>query len=248
MVWSILSIRVLRYLVWAHHMFSIRMDTDSKAYFMAATVVIRVPTGVKIFRWLRHLRSTNFEFTISIAWVYFFIWLFTVRRVTRIVLSAASVDLLLHDTYYVLAHFHYVLSMRAVTTIVMRWYHWARVFTGTAYSDFLSWVFIVVFFIGVNITFFPMHLLRLERMPRRYCSYSTRMMSYNRIISLGALISISSLFISLKSLNPAMCNSWIFTQETFRSDPSLFFRQQSKAHSHMETPVIIFLNDTTSEI
>merc|ERR1719369_1516468 len=99
MVWSILSIRFLRYIVWAHHMFSIGMDTDSKAYFMAATIVIRVPTGVKIFGWLGHLSSNTFEFTISMAWVYFFIWLFTVRGVTGIVLSAASVDLLLHDPY-----------------------------------------------------------------------------------------------------------------------------------------------------
>jgi len=248
MVWSILSIRFLRYIVWAHHMFSIGMDTDSKAYFMAATIVIGVPTGVKIFGWLGHLSSNTFEFTISMAWVYFFIWLFTVGGVTGIVLSAASVDLLLHDTYYVLAHFHYVLSMGAVTTIVMRWYHWARVFTGTSYSEFLAWSFLLVFFIRVNLTFFPMHLLRLEGMPRRYCSYATGMLSYNRIISLRALISISSLFIALKSLNPAMHNSWIFTQETFRSDPSMFYGQQSKAHSHMETPLMLFLNDTSSQV
>merc|ERR1719245_360776 len=235
MAWSIITIGILGFMVWAHHMFSVGMDTDSKGYFSAATVVIGLPTGVKVFGWIAHFNMSALELPFEVAWGYFFIWLFTMGGLTGIVLSSASVDLLLHDTYYVVAHFHYVLSMGAVASIVMGWYHWARVFTGTSYSEFLAWSFLLVFFIRVNLTFFPMHLLRLERMPRRYCSYATRMLSYNRIISLRALISISSLFIALKSLNPAMHNSWIFTQETFRADPSLFYGQQSKAHSHMES-------------
>ena len=109
MVWSILSIGFLRFIVWAHHMFSIRMDTDSKCYFAAATIVIRIPTGVKIFSWIGHFCTRAVELTVTVIWAILFIWLFTVRGVTGLVLSAASIDLLLHDTYYVVGHFHYVL-------------------------------------------------------------------------------------------------------------------------------------------
>merc|ERR1719308_510743 len=145
MVWSILSIGFLGFIVWAHHMFSIGMDTDSKCYFAAATIVIGIPTGVKIFSWIGHFCTGAVELTVTVIWGVLFIWLFTVGRVTGLVLSAASIDLLLHDTYYVVRHFHYVLSMGAV----------------------FSWVFLVGFFIGVNITFLPMHTLGLDGMPRR---------------------------------------------------------------------------------
>merc|ERR1719187_449675 len=114
MVWSILSVRFLGFIVWAHHMFSIRMDTDSKCYFAAATIVIGIPTRVKIFSWIGHFCTGAVELTVTVIWRVLFIWLFTVRRVTGLVLSAASIDLLLHDTYYVVRHFHYVLSMGAL--------------------------------------------------------------------------------------------------------------------------------------
>merc|ERR1712027_176063 len=128
MVWSILAIGFLRFIVWAHHMFSVGMDTDSKAYFSAATVVIGIPTGVKVFAWLAHFNMTSLELTVEVMWGYLFIWLFTIGRLTGIVLSSASVDLLLHDTYYVVAHFHYVLSMGAVASLVMGVYFWVPVF------------------------------------------------------------------------------------------------------------------------
>merc|ERR1712173_299555 len=119
MVWSILSIGFLGFIVWAHHMFSVRMDTDSKAYFAAATIVIGVPTRVKVFSWKGHFCTGCVELTLSVYWGIVFLWLFTLRGVTGLVLSAASVDLLLHDTYYVVGHFHYVLSMRAVSSLIM---------------------------------------------------------------------------------------------------------------------------------
>merc|ERR1719191_1991138 len=130
MVWSILSIRFLRFIVWAHHMFSIGMDTDSKCYFAAATIVIGIPTGVKIFSWIGHFCTGAVELTVTVIWRVLFIWLFTVRGVTGLVLSAASIDLLLHDTYYVVRHFHYVLPMGAVFSLIMGWYFWVYVFTG----------------------------------------------------------------------------------------------------------------------
>merc|ERR1711980_60760 len=124
MVWSILSIGFLRFIVWAHHMFSIRMDTDSKCYFAAATIVIGIPTRVKIFSWIRHFCTGSVELTVEVMWGYLFIWLFTIGGLTGMVLSSASVDLLLLDTYYVVAHFHYVLSMGAVASLIMRVYFW----------------------------------------------------------------------------------------------------------------------------
>merc|ERR1719327_1004631 len=139
MVWSILAIGFLRFIVWAHHMFSVGMDTDSKAYFSAATVVIGVPTGVKVFRWCAHLNSASIELTSEVVWAVLFIWLFTLRGVTGVVLSSASIDLLLHDTYYVVAHFHYVLSMGAVASLIMGTYYFFPIFTGVSFSTYYAW-------------------------------------------------------------------------------------------------------------
>merc|ERR1711990_97897 len=133
---------------------------------------IGIPTGVKIFSWIGHFCTGAVELTVTVIWGVLFIWLFTVGRVTGLVLSAASIDLLLHDTYYVVRHFHYVLSMGAVFSLIMGWYFWVYVFTGLRVSEFFSWVFLVGFFIGVNITFLPMHTLGLDRMPRRYITYA----------------------------------------------------------------------------
>jgi len=240
MVWSILSIGFLRFIVWAHHMFSIRMDTDSKCYFAAATIVIRIPTRVKIFSWIGHFCTGAVELTVTVIWAILFIWLFTVRRVTGLVLSAASIDLLLHDTYYVVGHFHYVLSMRAVFSLIMRWYFWVYVFTGLRVSEFFSWVFLVGFFISVNVTFLPMHTLRLDGMPRRYITYAGFMSNYNRFCSFRALSSIIFLFIGLAALNPSMSAHFAFTMLALNTDPSFMFGFPSKAHIHMEAPAVTF--------
>ena len=240
MVWSILSIRFLRFIVWAHHMFSIRMDTDSKCYFAAATIVIGIPTGVKIFSWIGHFCTGAVELTVTVIWGVLFIWLFTVGRVTGLVLSAASIDLLLHDTYYVVGHFHYVLSMGAVFSLIMGWYFWVYVFTGLGVSEFFSWVFLVRFFIGVNITFLPMHTLRLDGMPRRYITYAGFMSNYNRFCSFRALASIIFLYIGLAALNPSMSSHFAFSMLALNTDPSFMFGFPSKAHIHMEAPVCAF--------
>merc|ERR1712134_17187 len=240
MVWSILSIRFLRFIVWAHHMFSIGMDTDSKCYFAAATIVIGIPTRVKIFSWIGHFCTGAVELTVTVIWGVLFIWLFTVGRVTGLVLSAASIDLLLHDTYYVVGHFHYVLSMRAVFSLIMRWYFWVYVFTGLGVSEFFSWVFLVGFFIGVNITFLPMHTLGLDGMPRRYITYAGFMSNYNRFCSFRALSSIIFLFIGLAALNPSMSAHFAFTMLALNTDPSFMFGFPSKAHIHMEAPAVTF--------
>jgi len=240
MVWSILSIRFLRFIVWAHHMFSIGMDTDSKCYFAAATIVIGIPTRVKIFSWIGHFCTGAVELTVTVIWAILFIWLFTVRGVTGLVLSAASIDLLLHDTYYVVRHFHYVLSMGAVFSLIMGWYFWVYVFTGLRVSEFFSWVFLVRFFIGVNITFLPMHTLGLDGMPRRYITYAGFMSNYNRFCSFRALGSIIFLFVGLAALNPSMSAHFAFTMLALNTDPSFMFGFPSKAHIHMEAPAVTF--------
>merc|ERR1712133_184483 len=227
-------------MVWAHHMFSIGMDTDSKCYFAAATIVIGIPTGVKIFSWIGHFCTGAVELTVTVIWGVLFIWLFTVGRVTGLVLSAASIDLLLHDTYYVVGHFHYVLSMGAVFSLIMGWYFWVYVFTRLGVSEFFSWVFLVRFFIGVNIPFLPMHTLRLEGMPRRYITYAGFMSNYNRFCSFRALASIIFLYIGLAALNPSMSSHFAFTMLALNTDPSFMFGFPSKAHIHMEAPVCSF--------
>merc|ERR1712157_117231 len=203
MVWSILAIGFLRLIVWAHHMFSVGMDTDSKAYFSAATVVIRVPTGVKVFGWGAHLSSASIELTSEVVWAVLFIWLFTLRGVTGVVLSSASIDLLMHDTYYVVAHFHYVLSMGAVASLIMGTYYFFPIFTGVSLPRYYAYVFFVSFFVAVNLTFLPMHTLGMRGFPRRYCSYTYRMTNITRLISLGALLSLRSLFVGLSSMSPS---------------------------------------------
>merc|ERR1719415_252027 len=240
MFWSVFCIRFIRFLVWAHHMFSVGMDTDSKAYFSAATVVIGVPTGVKVFGWCAHLNSASIELTSEVVWAVLFIWLFTLGGVTRVVLSSASIDLLLHDTYYVVGHFHYVLSMGAVFSLIMGWYFWVYVFTGLRVSEFFSWVFLVRFFIGVNITFLPMHTLGLDRMPRRYITYARFMSNYNRFCSFRALASIIFLYVGLAALNPSMSSHFAFSMLALNTDPSFMFGFPSKAHIHMEAPVCAF--------
>lgn len=236
MVWSILAIGFLRFIVWAHHMFSVGMDTDSKAYFSAATVVIGIPTGVKVFAWLAHFNMTSLELTVEVMWAYLFIWLFTIRRLTGIVLSSASVDLLLHDTYYVVAHFHYVLSMGAVASLIMGVYFWFPVFVGISLSRYYAYVFFISFFVAVNLTFLPMHTLGMRRFPRRYCSYTYGMTNITRLISLGALLSLRSLFIGLNSMSPAFNSLMVRTKWVMPGDGSFFHGFQSRSHTNLEAP------------
>ena len=236
MVWSILAIGFLGFIVWAHHMFSVGMDTDSKAYFSAATVVIGIPTGVKVFAWLAHFNMTALDLTVEVMWAYLFIWLFTIGGLTGIVLSSASVDLLLHDTYYVVAHFHYVLSMGAVASLIMGVYFWFPVFVGVSLSRYYAYVFFISFFVAVNVTFLPMHTLGMRRFPRRYCSYTYGMTNITRLISLGALMSLRSLFIGLNSMSPAFNSLMVRTKWVLPGDGSFFHGFQARSHTNLEAP------------
>ncbi|MEO9633703.1 MAG: cytochrome c oxidase subunit I [Parasphingorhabdus sp.] len=195
MAYAMVAIGVVGFVVWAHHMFTTGMSVNVKMYFTAATMVIAVPTGIKIFSWIATMWGGSLSFKTPMMWALGFIFMFTVGGVTGVVLANGGIDDNLHDTYYVVAHFHYVLSLGAVFSIFAGFYYWFPKMSGRMYSELLGQLHFWIFFIGVNILFFPQHFLGQQGMPRRYADYPEQFAYWNQISSLGYAVMLVGVLI-----------------------------------------------------
>nr|QRH18117.1 cytochrome c oxidase subunit 1 [Rhizophagus sp. (in: glomeromycetes)] len=254
MVYAILSIGILGFIVWSHHLYAVGLDVDTRAYFTAATMIIAVPTGIKIFSWLATLFGGTIRFTTPMLFAIGFIFLFTIGGLSGIILANASLDIAMHDTYYVVAHFHYVLSMGAVFALFSGWYFWSPKILGKPYSELLGTIHFWTFFVGVNLTFMPMHSLGLAGLPRRIPDYPDAFAGWNMVASFGSVISLVSAFLflyilfdQLTSSLQAKANPWaipaFFEPNTpissTRSAPTLEWLVSSPPsfHTYNELPI-----------
>jgi cytochrome c oxidase subunit 1 len=241
MAYAMVAIGFIGFVVWAHHMYTVGMGLDLEAYFIAATMVIAVPTGIKIFSWIATMWGGSIEFKVPMLWAIGFIFLFTVGGVTGVVLANSGLDTSLHDTYYVVAHFHYVLSLGAVFGIFAGFYYWIPKMSGYRYNGFLGGLHFWITFVGVNLIFFPQHFLGLQGMPRRYIDYPEAFTYWNHISSIGYAVTVVGtlfFFVMLAELfivrRKAGANPWgegATTLEWTLSSPPPF-------HQFSELPVI----------
>jgi len=215
MVYALIAIGLIGFIVWAHHMFTTGLSVNVKLYFSAASMVIAVPTGIKVFSWIATMWGGALRFDTPLLWALGFIFMFTIGGVTGVVLANGGIDDILQDTYYVIAHFHYVLSLGAVFSLFAAFYYWFPKMSGRMMNETWGKVHFWIFFIGVNTVFFPMHFLGMQAMPRRIPDYPDPFAFWNHIASLGFVVMASSLIVffgnifwSLRAGPRAAANPW----------------------------------------
>lgn len=237
---AIARIGVLGCAVWAHHMFRVGMDIDTRLYFTAASIIIAVPTGIKVFSWLASFRGSSVFIKPAQIWIMGFLFLFTVGGLTGIVLANRTLDLLYHDTYYVVAHFHYVLSIGAVFAIIVGLTNWWPLVTGTKCNDMVSSYQFASLFIGVNLTFFPIHFLGFQGIPRRYREYASAYSLWHSVASLGSTIRIVAtlllFFLWWEALSARRLVISLIWKEVFIDSA---YKTPVLLHSNFETPAMI---------
>ena len=241
MAYAMVAIGFIGFIVWAHHMYTVGMNVDLQAYFSAATMVIAVPTGIKIFSWIATMWGGSIEFKTPMLWALGFIFLFTVGGVTGVALSNTAFNYNVHDTYYVIAHFHYTMSLGAVFAIFAGFYYWFEKMWGVRYNETLGSLHFWITFIGVNVIFFPQHFLGLQGMPRRQVDYPQGFEFWNYVSSIGYVITVVGLCVFFATLleaavrrRAARANPWgegATTLEWTLSSPPPF-------HSFNELPVV----------
>ncbi|MDH5748049.1 MAG: cbb3-type cytochrome c oxidase subunit I, partial [Rhodospirillales bacterium] len=241
MAYAMSAIGVVGFVVWAHHMYTVGLDVDTRAYFTAATMVIAVPTGIKIFSWLATMWGGSIEFRAPMLFALGFIWLFVVGGVTGVELANSSADIPMHDTYFVVAHFHYVMGIAAIFAMFAGFYYWIGKMSGKCYSPGLARVHFWLFFIGVNVLFFPQHFLGLAGMPRRIPDYPDAYAGWNLVSSIGSLITAISILVffvliwrMFTSGEKAAANPWgegAKTLEWTVASPAPF-------HTHEDIPTV----------